>query len=114
MAAQPQQPIYPDELRFELDSQFSRITDYFDARFEKVLTQMRVDRREAFARDETLLKRLETVENGIRTLADVALKLTQKSTDLETAQQTTLQVIRDLHAEAMEAINELRPKGNDA
>ncbi len=71
----PQQPIYPDQLRFELDRQYTRITDYVDNRVEKALNQLRVDRHEAVLRDEVLLKRIENIEATQKVIIDVQREL---------------------------------------
>ena len=142
MAAQPQQPIYPDQLSQALDRLFLRVTTFINAQTDNIMTQMRVDKQEAIAReqairqeilaklDETraeqqhIVQRVEVVENNQRSLVDAILTLTSKVNDITTYQQTMteagkaqtadiLQVVRDLHAEAMEAINELRQKGNE-
>jgi len=142
MAAQPQQPIYPDQLSQALDRLFLRVTTFINAQTDNIMTQMRVDKQEAIAREQAIrqeilakldetraeqqrvVQRVEVVENNQRSLVDAILTLTSKVNDITTYQQTMteagkaqtadiLQVVRDLHAEAMEAINELRQKGNE-
>ncbi len=89
-----------------MDRVYNRITTYFDARFDKVMTEIRVLQADlAGVKEEQQRQndRMTALESFQRTMMDASKAQTA---DL-------LQVIRDLHAEAMEAINELRPKGNE-
>ena len=131
----PQQPIYAAELNFILDRHFARMTSYFDDRFrgsdarmDGIINQMSVDRQESRARDDALLKRIENVEATQKVIIDLQRQMQGtietmqgQIATLETFQQTMLEAskaqtedilrtMQDLHALAMEAINELRPK----
>jgi hypothetical protein len=102
------QPIYPDELRLELDRLFPRITAYMDGQRDAITTQMRLDKHDAIEREKALVRRIEAVEANQQSLASAILALTQQVSALKTQTEDVLQVVRDLHAEAMEAINDLR------
>ena len=102
MVAQPQQPIYPDQLRFELDRQYGRLTDYVDARYEKVVAQMRVDRQESLARDTELRNGLNELRNGMKDLVDLVLTLTQKVSDVEAVQRETIETLAAIRQEMRE------------
>lgn len=109
MAASQQptpQPIYPYDLNLAMDRVYNRITTYFDARFDKVMTEIRVlqaDIAEVKEEEQRQNDRMTALASFQRTMMDASKAQTA---DL-------LQIIRDLHAEAMEAINELHPKGNE-
>ncbi len=92
----PQQPIYPDQLRFELDRQYTRITDYVDIRIEKALNQLRVDRHEAVLRDEALLKRIENIEATQKVIIDVQRELVTAFQAMQVTMQTMQADIRTL------------------
>ena len=118
MAAQ--QSSFPGESNLALDRLYAKLTNYADTRIEALIVQMRIDRQEAQIRDDILLKRLENIEDGLRGIVDIVMSLaqqvgslSQRISNVEAQQETTMQLMRDLHAEAMEAINELRRKGNE-
>ncbi len=114
---QSQQPIFANELNSAIDRLYARMVVYVDARIDALGAQMRVFREESIARDTEL-------REGIKALADAILKLGQRMGTLETQatniearmtnieknQQEMMQLIRDLHAQTMGAINDLRPK----
>ena len=120
----PPQPIYPRDLNYALDRIHNRFVEYADAKDGALAAQMRVGfaeaynrDMEAFQRDDALLRRIENVESGITALANTVLSIVERISSIEATQrsmeamqQTMLQLIKDLHAEAMEAINDLRPK----
>jgi vacuolar-type H+-ATPase subunit I/STV1 len=54
MVAQPQQPIYPDQLTQALDRLFLRVTAFINAQTDNIMTQMRVDKQEAIAREQAM------------------------------------------------------------
>jgi uncharacterized protein involved in exopolysaccharide biosynthesis len=92
MAAQPQQPIFPNELKFELDRLFSRITAYVDARFDGVMTQMRVDKQEAIARDEAIQQESLARDK----------ELLQRVINAEATQQIILETLRTVQQQMQE------------
>ena len=111
MAAQPQQPIYPDQLAQALDRLFLRVTTFMNGQTDAIMTQMRVDKQEALARDEAIRKeslaRDTELRNDIKALADVVLTLTQKISNVEAAQQEILKEMREGFAAQAERHNEL-------
>jgi len=111
MAAQPQQPIYPDQLSQALDRLFLRVTTFMNGQTDAIMTQMRVDKQEALARDEAIRKeslaRDTELRNDIKALADVVLTLTQKISNVEAAQQEILKEMREGFAAQAERHNEL-------
>jgi len=89
MAAQPQQPIYPNELNLALDRLYTRVANFIDARNDIMAAQMRIDRQESLARDNEL-------RNGMRSLADAVLTLTQRVSSVETTQVTIIDTQREI------------------
>ncbi|SRR5579875_2053779 len=89
MAAQPQQPIFPNELNLALDRLYARLITYVDARVEALIVQARIDKQESIARDNEL-------NNGIRSLADALLILTQRVSNVETTQQTIIDTLQNM------------------
>lgn len=91
----PQQPIYAVELNFLLDRHFARLTSYIDDRFrgsdariDGIINQMRVDRQEAIARDDALLKRIEGVEGTQKVTIDMQRELLAAVQTLQLGMQT--------------------------
>jgi hypothetical protein len=118
------EPIYPDQLSFALDRLYARLTNYVDARIEAIIVQMRIDKQESIARDSDLADALVALTQRVSNLETRMAALETRMTTLEAMQQAMLEasraqtedilrVVRDLHAEAMEAINELRPRGDE-
>ena len=104
------QPIYPDQLNFVIDRLFMRITSYIDARFDSVMTQMRVDKQELGAKiDEVKAENQQTstrISDG-ETFQKAMMEASKAQT------QDILEVVRTLHAQAMEGINELKQRGKE-
>ncbi len=127
MAAQaqpPQQPVYTSELNFALDRLYARLITYVDARIESLMVQMRIDKQESINRDNDLKSSIKSLADAILTLAQQTSGIDNRTRSLETTQQAIidaskaqteeiLRVVRELHAEAMGAINDLRQKGNE-
>jgi hypothetical protein len=92
----PQQPIFPNELNLALDRTYTRIVGYIDARIDALTTQMRVNNQESIQRDQDL--------------ANILMAFREEN---KKQLESILQLVKDLHAEAMEGINELRQKGKE-
>lgn len=101
--ASQSQPIYPRELSLELDRLYNRVTTYFDARFDKIMTEIRVmqaDIAEMKTEQRQMQGQIATLESFQKTMMEASKAQTA---DL-------LQIIQNLHAQTMGAINDLRPK----
>jgi hypothetical protein len=111
MAAQPQppqQPIYPDQLSFALDRLYARLTTYVDARVEAVSVQMRIDRQEAVARDEALLKRIENVEATQKVIIDTQREMIGTIQAITQELREMRQEMRGMQQEMREMRQEMR------
>ncbi|MBA2678271.1 MAG: hypothetical protein H0U76_07760 [Ktedonobacteraceae bacterium] len=119
-----QQPIYPRDLNLELDRLYNRVTTYFDARFDKIMTEIRVMQADIRTMQEDIVE-IKTVQQQMQ--GDITeIKTEQRQMQgqvatLESFQKTMmeaskaqtmdlLQIIQNLHAQTMGAINDLRPK----
>ncbi len=130
----PQQPIFKQELDFTIDKLFTKVTSYVSARVEELSTQMRVYNQESISRDQDLANAIlgltkqvsaltqqqATLAQQQATLAQQQATMTQEFNEMKATQQAMLQLIRetqdqmrDAHAEAMEAINQLRRKDKE-
>ncbi len=103
----PQQPIYPDQLRFELDRVYNRITDYVEIRIEKVLSQMRVDRQESVIRDEGLLRRIENMDQRLERVESTQRVIIDTQREIIASLQSMQQQMSDGFAAQAERHNEL-------
>ncbi|MBA3825607.1 MAG: hypothetical protein H0X24_17135 [Ktedonobacterales bacterium] len=106
----PPQPVYPRDLNYALDRVHTRFVEYANAKDDALAAQMRVGFAESYNRDEGLHRRVENLENGMQALANTVLSLVERISNIENTQRETQALIRDLHAQTMEAINDLRPK----
>jgi len=93
MAAQPQQPIYPNELNLALDRLFTRVTAYIDARTDGIMTQMRVDKQDSIARDEAILTQLQVDRQQSRARDEALVKRIEA---VEATQQTIINTLQDM------------------
>jgi len=98
----PQQPIYPHDLNMALDRNFAKLGSYTDARFDLLTAQMRIGQEESLARDNDLA-------NGMRSLADALLKLTERVSNIETrlinvetTQNAIIKSLEEMHQEMRE------------
>ena len=107
MAAQPQQPIYPNELKYELDRQFNRMTAYEDAQRDAIMSQMRVGFAESLARDDALLKRIENIESNQKVVIDMQRDMLTTMQTMRQEMQTMRQEMQDRFTEQAERHNEL-------
>ncbi len=131
---QPQQPIFRQELDFTLDKLFTKVTTYVSARVEELSTQLRVYNQESISRDQDLANAILSLSKQVSaltqqqttlaqqqtTLAQQQATLTQEFNEMKATQQVILQLIhetqaqmREAHAEAMEAINQLKRKDKE-
>ncbi len=96
----PPQPIYPRDLNLALDRVFTRFVEYANSNNEALAAQMRIGFAESYARDDALLKRIESSENTQRVIID-----TQR--EIIATMQRMQQQITDGFAAQAERHNEL-------
>lgn len=99
MAAQPQQPIFPDQLGQAMDRLFLRLTSFVNGQVDAVLTQMRVEKQDAFARDEGILTQLRIDREQSRARDEALLKRVE---GVEATQQRIIEMLTAIQGEMRE------------
>jgi uncharacterized protein YoxC len=119
MAATPQppqqpQPIYPNEFNLAVDRLYARLASYVDSRLDPIVVQMRVDRQDAQARDDALLRRLDALTATVQgqsavqqNLVTITQGLVTAVQELQAGQRALQQQISDGFAMLSERLNEL-------
>ncbi len=112
----PPQPIYPRDLTLALDRVFTRFVEYANSNNEALAAQMRIGFAESYARDDALLKRIESSENTQRviidTLTTLASNFTQAIDGLRAEMREGFAAQAERHNELMVRVERLERNSN--
>lgn len=109
------QPIYPDELNHALDNLYTRLSRYISAQLEAITIQTRTDINNAKLETTGKIEqfRQETNER-LSSVESTQTQLIENQNLLISTFNTTTQALaktmQDNHAEAMEAINDVKAR----
>lgn len=112
------QPIYPRDLGLALDRTYNHYVGYVDGKFEALAAQMRIGFADALARDEALVKRIETLETTMQTVIQVQREILAAIQEMRQEMRTGFasldEKINELTARVVKLEGGLPPAANDA